>query len=96
MVVTRMYWQAGRDREEPVQVPDVQEEVQARREAAHRVLHRAGWLVLVVGVEPLGFVIRNNTARRVNLISERSRTVIKAILGSGNSSFFFVLFFFLQ
>ena len=95
MVVTRMYWQAGRDREEPVQVPDVQEKVQARREAAHRVLHRAGWLVLVVGVEPLGFVIRNNTARRVNLISERSRTVIKAILGSDSSSFF-RSFFFLQ
>lgn len=36
-----MHWQTGWNREEPVQVPDVQEEVQARREAAHRVRHRA-------------------------------------------------------
>lgn len=59
------YWQAGWNREEPVEVPDVQEEVQARREAAHRVLHRARRLVQILGVEPLGFILRNNAARCV-------------------------------
>lgn len=51
------FWQAGWDCEEPVQVPDVQEEVQARREAAHRLLRREGELGQVVGFRALGLLL---------------------------------------
>ena len=46
--------QAGWNCEEHVEVPDVQEEIQERREAAHRLLHREGKLV---GFRALGFLL---------------------------------------
>lgn len=75
LVLMLLSWQVGWNREESVEIPYLQEEIQARRQAARRLLHRAGRLVQIICIESISFFLRNNAARSV--ISKNSPSVIK-------------------